>query len=212
MMSTPDSTSTDRYRPGGRARGFRWAAAIAAVLAIAAIAVVVSGGEEPANDPIGDVRLVEGKQPRAGESLPIPTSVADISEAAVSSQGSTVLFEVTAAADIPGEFERSSLEFRFEISESARPTWIVTGSVNVSATAALVSQTSDYTATTIDDSFPGEVEISGRTLTIAVDPSQIDDFPEEFEWVLTSNLIAFRDVTGSTRAEDRLPDEGDVGF
>lgn len=43
------------------------------------------------------------------------------------------------------------------------------------------------------------------------DRSGIVGFPQSFEWSLSSNLIAFRD-TGSTRVDDRSPDEETIGF
>lgn len=190
--------------------------AIAAVVVAITLAVVLllvtGGGGGGGVDEEGDAHFVKGKQPRAAAGASIAAAVADISEASVADDGSRVVFEVTAAAPIPDEFERSSLEFRFDISEGGRKSWILSATVNVATTAALVSNSGDYSATTIDGRFPGKVEISKETLTVKLDPSRVETFPDEFEWALSSNLIAFRDMTGSTRAEDRFPNEGSVSF
>lgn len=183
---------------------------IAVAIAAAFIVVLASGGDDDGADPTGDLRYVEGKQPRGATSLPIAASIADIVEADVRRDGSGLVFDITTASTIPQILERSSLELRFDVSEGGRNTWIVSASVNVAATAAVVSQTTDYGSSTIDGTMPGSVEVSGEVITIRLEPQRIDNFPATFDWALSSKLIAFRDITGSTRVEDRFPDEGSL--
>lgn len=156
------------------------------------------------------VRLIRGKEPRDASSLPVAASIADITEASVRSKDSEIVFEMTMAVPIPSEFERSSLEFRFDLSEDGRDSWIVSATVNVAVTVAVVSHTTGNTRTTIDESMPGSVEVSGKELTITLDPARIDGFPGSFDWRLSSTLVAFRDIARSTRAVDRLPDGGSL--
>jgi hypothetical protein len=162
------------------------------------------------SDAAGDVRVIEGRQPKGAADIPIAASVADIVGAEVSSRGADLVFRVTTAGPIPETFERSSLEFRFDITDQEGNGWILSSTVNVSPSAALVSATTDYTSTTIDDSFPGELDVSGRTLTITLDPTRVDGFPGSFEWALTTKLVVFRDLPRSAGAEDRYPDEGTI--
>ncbi|MGH2807853.1 MAG: hypothetical protein ACRDKT_11330 [Actinomycetota bacterium] len=180
-------------------------------LAIAAVILVLTmGGRATRSDAAGDARLIEGRQPKAAADIPIAAAVADIVGAEVSSRGANLVFRVRTAGPIPETFERSSLEFRFDITGQEGNGWILSSTVNVSPTAALVSATSDYTSTTIDGSFPGEVDVSGRTVTITLDPTRVDGLAESFEWSLSSKLIAYRDWPRSAGAEDRYPDEGTI--
>lgn len=205
------SMSTDLYRRSSSTRALRWAAGVTAAIAVGIMVVLASSGDSGGRDATGDVRLIRGRQPRAASSLPIAASIADITEASVSSKDSEIVFEMTTAAPIPNELERSSLEFRFDLSEDGRDTWIVSATVNVAVTAAVVSHTTEYTSTTIDESMPGSVEVFEKELTITLDPALIDGFPGSFDWKLSSTLVAFRDIAGSTRVEDRVPDEGTLG-
>lgn len=179
-----------------------------AVIAAVLIVVLISGGGGGGSDPSGDLRVVEGEQPRGAADLPVAASIADIVEADVRRDGDELVFTATSASSIPQELERSSLEFRFDVSEDDRNTWIVSATVNVTVTAAAVSQVTAYGSSTIDGTLPGSVEVSDETLTIRLEVSRIEDFPDSFEWALSTNLTAFRDLAGSTRVEDRFPDEG----
>jgi hypothetical protein len=194
-------------RPRTVRTGF-WVVGVTLAIAAVLIAVLVSGGAGGGTDPEGDVRVVEGERPRRATALPVAASIADIVDADVRSEGSDLILDLTAAVTIPGALERSSLEFRFDLSEGGRDTWIVSASINVAATAAVVSQTTGYTSSTIDDSLPGSLELTGERLRITLDPTAIDGFPDSFDWRLSSALIAFRGIAGSVRVEDRFPDEG----
>jgi hypothetical protein len=191
-----------------RKRILLWLFAGTVVLA-ATLVIFASGNGSP---PGRDVRIIEGEEPPGATQLPIDASLADIVEADVRREATEIVFEVTVASTIPEELERSSLEFRFDLSEAGRNTWIVSGSVTVAVTAAVVSQVTDYQSSTIDGSMPGSVAVDGETLTIRLEPQRIDDFPANFEWALTSNLIAFRDIPGSTRVEDYFPSDGTLSF
>lgn len=185
-----------------------WLLGIVAAIAAGLIIILTSGGGDGGPDSSGDLSLVEGEQPRRATALPVAASMADVVEADVRRDGSDLVFEVTTASSIPQELERSSLELRFDVSEDGRDTWIVSATVNVAVTAAVVSQVTDYGSSTIDGTLPGSVEVSGETLVIRLQPQDIEGFPETFDWTLSSNLVAFRDIAGSTRVEDRFPDEG----
>lgn len=181
------------------------------VVALTGVAVVATFGilllRGDGSDPRGDVRVVEALAPDA----PAPSAsetLADIVRASVGRDGSTLLFRATVASPIPPELDESSLEFRFDLSEEDRPAWTVAAAVAEGATASLVSQTSAYGSSTIDGTMPGSVSVAGDTITIALQVSRVEAFPDDFDWVLATSLVGTGGSAGSVRFEDRYPDGG----
>lgn len=181
---------------------------IAIVGVIAAIlgALSLGGGDDVSGgatgDAGGDVVVSEGSKP------PENISVADISSATVRREGGRVIFEATMADDLPSDLDEGSLEFRWDVSEEGRDTWIVSASVNIDMTAAVTSQKTDYGSSTIDGSMPGKVEADGDVLRVEIRADKIDGFPESFTWRLMTTLDGSRSETGSATASDTAPDDG----
>ena len=176
-------------------------AGIAAIVAV----LTLGGGDgagKASGDATGDVVVGEGPEPPADPSL------ADISAADVHRDGDRLVFEATMASDLPRSFPDGSLEFRWDISEGDRDTWIVLAAINVETHAAVTSQRTQYGSSTIDDTLPGRVEVDGDVVRVTLNVDKIDDFPETFGWRLMTTLDGLRADTGSAKATDMVPDSG----
>lgn len=194
-----------------RRRAWLWVGVIVALFALG-IGIWRASDEPDTRDPVGDMEYIEGESPRGAAEEDVAASTADLVSAEVRGDTSEIEFTTTLAVDVPNDLPNSSLEIRFDLSEEGRDTWIVSATVNVDLTAAVVHQVGSYGSGTIDGSLPGEVIASGRTVTISLDPSEIDGFPSSFGWKSSTKLIAFRDIPGSSRVEDHFPDEGTETF
>lgn len=183
--------------------------ALGAVILIAAavIALLVTGGSGTSGtDATGDVK-VEGKR-----NPPKDRGAADIVNATVMRDGDEVIFRATLDADVPDDLDEGLLSYRWNVEEGGRETWLVTADVTIDTTASLVAQQFDYSATTIDQSLPGTVEIDGDEVAVTIDVSELKDFPASFDWSLETVLDGDRSNTASAEATDRVPDEGVVPF
>ena len=172
---------------------------------VVVVAILVSGGGPPAQgeEPAGDVAIHGGPRP------PEDTSLADIVGAEVRRDESTIVFEVTMVEAIPNEVPDGSLEFRWDLSEGGRDTWIVQANVNIDRpTAAVTSQKTSYGSSTIDGTMPGTVEVDGETLTVTIRADEIEGFPTAFQWLLETTLDADRANPRSGVATDTAPDSG----
>ena len=163
-------------------------------------------GTSGGGDAAGDVTVGKGPEP------PEDPSIADISSAEVRREGDRLIFEATMASEVPSSVDDGSLEFRWDISEEGRDTWIVTASINVEANAAVTSQKTAYGSSTIDDSMPGSVEIDGDVLRVSLRADRIDSFPKTFAWKLKTTLDGSRADPGSGTATDSFPGEGTAPF
>ena len=175
------------------------AIAIVAVVVLAVIFIVSSGGSGAGADPTGDVTLERG--PKA----PKDQALADVVNAAVSRDGDRLVFEAELAMEPPRTLPNGSLELRWDISEDGEASWIVTASITVDLTAAVTAQATGYSATTINDTMPGEVSLDGKRVLVSIDPGRIDGFPDAFEWQLSSTLDADLGDPGSGVARDVSP-------
>lgn len=185
------------------------AIAVSIVAAVILVFVVLlasggGGGDTGGDDPAGDVRTSGGPRP------PRDVEIADILEAGVSGDGE---IELTArmAGQLPGSLEDGSLEWRWEILEEGRTTWILTATIDIEANASLVATQRDVSRTTIDGSLPGVIEVTDDAVTVLLETDELTDFPDEFEWQLVTSLDASRTQTRSARSTDRAPDEGSFG-
>ena len=179
---------------------------IGLVIAGAVIAVVVfllaTGGVQTGNDPTGDVNI-ENK-PHAARDV----GIADIVGTSMDRDGDEVKVAATANHSVPKQISNGSLEYRWEIEEAGNVTWILTVAVNVDVNASLLATQADYSSTTIDDSFPGTVKITGSKIQVEFDATKVDDWPDQFEFHLETTLDANRSDTKSGLAHDRAPDDG----
>ncbi|HEV3471932.1 MAG TPA: hypothetical protein VG408_01830 [Actinomycetota bacterium] len=174
-------------------------------LIVIVVVVLATGGVDRgtgAGDQTADVQVDAGADP------PRDVTAADIAEATVTTDGDEVVFVAEMATEIPERIPGGSLEFRWDVIEDGDDTWIVSASVGGRPVAALTAPDSGYGSSTIDNTMPGTVEVAGTTLTVSFDRSQVDGFPQTFEWRLETTLDANRADPQSGIARDRAPDSG----
>ena len=181
------------------------ALAVAAVVVGVTVWLLVSGGTTPsADDPAGDVVVSRGPKP--------PTSIelADLTRASAEIEERRAIFEATSGADIPTSLDNESITWRWEVEEDGQVTWIVSASVNVERTASLVATQFDHSSFTEDGSLPGHLDVEGNLVRVTLELEELQEFPEEFTWTMTTTLDGDRVIARSAVAEDRVPDEGSL--
>lgn len=171
-------------------------------IAVIVLILLMGGGGGGTGDGRGDVQV------SGGETAPDDPNLADIVDASVRRDGGALVFEATLGTAIPKRIPDGSLTLRWDVAEGETDTWIVSADLNLGPTAAVTSHRSDYGASTIDDTLPGSVEINGDTLRVTVQPGEIDGFPTDFTWRLSTALDADRTDTASATATDTAPDSG----
>jgi hypothetical protein len=181
-------------------------------LALAVIIILLVTGGPPGDggfnprDPSSDV-VVEGER-----NPPPDLSLADIARADVRPDGDGIIFEATMATAIPDQLKEGGLEWRWEVIEGGTPTWIVSANLDLGPNATVLSQRTDYGASTIDGLLPGTVVVEGSTITIRIERPAIASFPSSFNWTLTTSLDADRTEARSALAKDSAPDGGPGEF
>ena len=174
---------------------------IAAVAAV--VVLLMTGSPEPVRtfeDPGGDAVVGEGDNP------PSDTTLADIKTAEVREEDGNVVFEVKLGAPIPEELAGFGL--RWEIHEEGDSTFLITANLDVGPNASILGERTKYGASTLEDRFPGGLEVVGDSIVIRLDPGEIPKFPDEFAWLLKTSLDGDQGDPGSARAEDQAPDSG----
>jgi len=177
---------------------------VAIVLAVI-IVLLATGGSTPENsteDARDDVVISEGDNP------PEDPSLADIVDASVTDEGGQIVFEATVATEIPDDLGSLGLDWKWELYEGGATTWIVSANLDVGENATVFSPSSGTSYSTIDDRLPGEITIEGATLRLALDTTEIDGFPSDFTWKLTTKLDGAKGEAGSATADDFAPDRG----
>ena len=180
----------------------------AIVLCVLAVIIVllVTGGvspEERSRDAVGDVETGEGGDPAPD------TSIADIQSARVTLQDSQIVFQAEMGGRVPRKLEDQTMEWRWEILEQGTTTWVVSATVSVDQpVASLLQHETGFSASTIDDTLPGTISVSGDTITVTLDSADIEGFPSSFGWELTSTLDGDRADPASAVATDTAPDGG----
>ena len=178
---------------------------IVAIVLAAIIVLLVTGGTVPENsteDATGDVVVSEGESP------PENTELADIVDARVTDEGGQLVFEATMAAPIPEDLGTQGLDWKWELYEGGATSWIVSANLDVGENATVFSPESGTTFSTIDDGLPGELTLESDTIRIALDTAEIENFPTEFTWKLTTKLDGAKGEAGSATADDFAPDRG----
>lgn len=181
-----------------------WIVAIAIVGVIAAaIFVLAAGGPSTSSaDKTADVSLGEGASP------PGDTTGADIAQAIARQENNgDIVFEVTMAKPIE-KATMKGLSFRWDITENGDDTWMVTADFKTGPTVSLRSLRTDYGASTIDDTLPGDISVDGSTLVVSIQGSEIEGWPAAFEWLVTATLDADAADPASAVATDSAPDSG----
>lgn len=178
---------------------------VAAVLAVIIVLLVTGGppSEDLAQDQAGDVTVSEGPAP------PKEHSLADVRLARVYPEDGWVVFEAEMPVDIPKSLKNETLSWRWEILEGGTETWLVSASISVgSPIARVLSTQTGYGASTNDDTLPGEIERSGKTLFVRLQAGEIKDFPKGFTWRLETSLDGDRRDAKSAVAADTAPESG----
>ncbi len=169
------------------------------------VILLVTGGAAPeasADDAKGDVKVGRGG------TRPKDTSIADIQTATVRHDGSDLIFSVVMVGDIPREFSKEALSWRWELYESDRLTWIVSANVDLGPNVSVVATQKNYSTSTVDDTLPGEIDLEGKTLTVRIRADDVDGFPAAFAWFVETSLDGSRLKATSALAKDRAPDGG----
>lgn len=176
------------------------------LVAVAAVVVLLAtGSPEPVetfSDPGGDARVGEG------EGGPNDTTLADIETAEVREEDGEIVFEVSLGATVPDELPDGGFGLRWEVHEAGDSTFLITMNLDVGPNAYIVGEPTTYGASTIDETFPGSLEVTGETIAIRLDPDEVPKFPDEFAWVVKTSLDANKGDADSARAEDQAPDSG----
>ena len=181
-----------------------WVVVIVIVGVIAAaIFVLASGGPRGSSaDKTADVAVGEGANP------PGDTTGADIAEATARQEANgNVVFEVTMARPIE-KATMKALSFRWDITENGEDTWMVTADFKTGPTVSLRSLRTDYGASTIDQTLPGDISVEDSILIVTIQGDGIDGWPAAFEWLVTSTLDADAADPASAVATDSAPDSG----
>ncbi len=181
------------------------ALAVAAILSVI-ITLLVTGGPPPgeqAKDPAGDVEVGEGTD------APSESTIADIISARVYLDASQVVFEAEMAAPIPPSLRGDAMAWRWELLEGGAPTWTVSANISVDRPVAnVLEQETGYAASTIDETLAGGVDYEGNTIFVRLNAPQIEGFPGEFTWRLTTTLDGNRADPASATATDSAPHSG----
>lgn len=181
------------------------ASAVAAVLAVIIVLLLTGGAPEGelAKDPAGDVSVSEGDSP------PQEHSLADIRSARVYLQASQIVFEAEMAVAIPDDLKSERMSWRWEVLEGGSETWIVSANVDGGEpVASVLHPQTGYGASTTDDTLPGGIDWTGKTLYVRLNIAEIENFPTTFIWRLESSLDGDRRDPGSAVASDTAPDSG----
>ena len=149
-----------------------------------------------------DVVVAEGPEP------PSESGLADVVEASVRRSGPRIVFRARMADRIPARVKGGGLSWRWDIYEGATGTWILSSNLDIGPTTSLTSTQSNYGSSTFDKTLPGEMLIAGHTLTVILRPEELDDWPDDFEWVLGTMLDGAQGNPRSALATDTVPDEG----
>lgn len=191
----------------------RVAIGVALVIALVAgtIVLLASGGPvEPGDTPVsapdaesqGDVVVAEGPAP------PTDTALADVLEADVRRRGDSLVFRARMATDIPQRVKGGGMSWRWDVYEGGAGTWILSANLDIGPNATLTSTQSNYGSGTFDDTLPGKLSIEGDTLSITLTPTKLEDWPDDFEWVLGTSLDGAQGNPHSALATDTSPNEG----
>ena len=181
------------------------ATVVAAVLAVIIVLLVTGGppAEELAKDAAGDVTLSEGP------AAPTDQSIADVRSAQVYLEASQIVFEAEMAAPIPRSLKNETMSWRWEILEGGSETWIVSANVSVgSPVASILGTQSGYGASTNDGTLSGGIDSTGNRLFVRLNPTEIEGFPAQFTWRLTTSLDGDRGDARSATASDTAPESG----
>ncbi len=181
---------------------------VLAVVAVAIASIVVllfTGEAEPVRtfeDVAGDVVVGEG------DNAPTDTTLADVRSAEVHEEDGQIVFEARLGTPIPERLRDAAFSLRWEVYEGGDSTFLITANLDVGPNASILQEQGDFGGNTLDETFPGSLEVAGDTISIRLDAGEVPDFPSEFAWLLQTSLDGDQGDAQSARAEDRAPDQG----
>ena len=143
---------------------------------------------------------------------PDDEGLTDILDARVSRIGDEIELRARMSEAVPKKLKRGGLEWRWEIRERGKLTWILTATVALKPHASLIATQTEVTQSTVDGTLPGRVVVSGDLFAVRLKPARLRGFPSEFRWRLTASLDANRLDPGTALAYDYAPDIGSEGF
>jgi hypothetical protein len=176
--------------------------AVVLTLVAAVVLLATGGADEPSRivDPVGDAVIGEGDNP------PTNAALADIQTTEVRRDGDEIVFTASVGEPLPDELDEGHLRIRWNLSEGGG--WSVLFNLGPgSPVAQVVGQGSQFGASTLDGTFPGDFEINARTVTLRLTYKDISQWPDDFTWA-TSTELGTSAEQGSALASDRAPDEG----
>jgi hypothetical protein len=176
------------------------------VVAIASIVVLLFTGEaQPVRqfeDASGDALVEEGDNP------PTDLTLADVRSAEVREEDGEIVFEAQLGGPIPDRLRDGAFGLRWEVYEGGDSTFLVTANLDVGPNASIFAEQGNFGGSTIDETFPGSLEVVDDRISIRLDPGEVEGFPSEFAWLLKTSLDGDQGDAQSARAEDRAPDQG----
>lgn len=185
----------------------RVALVVGAVIIIVGLIVLLlsTGGVSDTasrEDPADDVVLGEGSD------RPQHLGLVDVREVTVRSEGGLVRFEARMERPLALRFPQESAVWRWEINEAGELTWIISVNLDVGANVSIIATQRDYSASTINKTFPGKVSVRGDVILVRLETTELEGWPVSFETVLKTTLDGSRTKATSALAEDRVPDGG----
>ncbi|MGH2821366.1 MAG: hypothetical protein ACRDJ5_12000 [Actinomycetota bacterium] len=141
-----------------------------------------------------DVPVVEGAETS-------DATVPDVVGASVESRGEAVVFE--ARLKDPPRSLGGPVELRWRLTSDSGA-WVVSVSLDGRLEASVDPEGAPAMFTRTG-TFPGEVGLRGRAVTVDVRPARIRGWPESFRWFLTST---YEPEGVEVPLEDRVPDAG----
>jgi hypothetical protein len=139
-------------------------------------------------------------------------SLGEVLEAEVTADGTEVIFSARMASPIPRQLDSSSVDWHWEVTGPSGDHWLVSASLNVALSAAVLAEDGSYSSTTIDESMPGSVDTDGAEMIVRLELPGLERFPKSFTWRLTTAAIGDRAEPEASRVEDSIPDEGAIDF
>jgi hypothetical protein len=178
-----------------------FAISVVSVLAVIAgyIVLLNTGGVARAPRALGDA--AGDAKFEGGENV----AQADVRFAGVYRAGGWIELRVRMASEPPQSLEGETLEWRWTLS-SGGDEWIVSVTVEESMRATLLPPRSGPGFSTLDGSFPGEVDVDGDSIVVSIRPDLLQGWPARLSWSLTTT---HRTTVGETPpAHDQVPDAG----
>lgn len=198
-------------------RGLVAGVALVALFVAGLVALLAAGGGSGSGsargpgslgleDPGSDVVVAPGDNP------PHRPQRAELVAAEVVGRGDDLEFRARLGSPVPRRMSGESFDLLWDLYEDGERTWTLSVALDVGRTVTLLAVNSNFATSSLDEDFPGSVEVAGDVVTITVRPGDFDPrgprIPDEFSWRLRSRLDGVQGDPRSAVAEDSLPDRG----